>query len=337
MTATRVLQFNDCAFVARSMVSAAARVGVNWKYLSPAQVRPLKPVTGGPLRRKVTYLPYWARRVAAVSRAEVVHVHYGTSARLLGDPGVPQRPYLLTLHGSDIRRQWKDPSYHDEIQRAVDQAAHVFYANNDTADNARAARADAEFLPALVDAAKLPAWSPGEHEQTVLFVSRWDSDKGVDRQLELAAALARAVGPRVRLLGLDWGPGAEEARRAGVELLSRMPQPQFHALMAQTHVAIGQATDNFATSEFEALCMGLPMAALGTRIGRPDDGSVPPVMEGSVDDVVSQVLEALDDPTSTAHRLGSSSWALPRYGAASYVSKLVSRYDAVAQAAARTT
>ncbi|WP_200903371.1 hypothetical protein [Arthrobacter sp. RIT-PI-e] len=243
---------------------------------------------------------------------------------------------MLTLHGSDIRRQWKDPGYHDEIQRAVDGAAHVFYANNDTADNARAARPDAEFLPALVDAATLPAWAPDGDEPTVLFVSRWDEDKGVDRQLELAAALSRSIRPKARLLGVDWGPGAEEARRAGVTLLPRMTQTQFHGLMARSHLAIGQATDNFATSEFEALCMGLPMAALGHRIGRPDDGSVPPVMQGSVDDVVSQVLDTLDDAPAAARRLGSSAWALPRYDAASYIPMLESRYRIVAESAAGT-
>jgi glycosyltransferase involved in cell wall biosynthesis len=334
MTPTKVLQFNDCASVARSMVAAAARTGLKWDYLPPSKVRPVRPVTGGPMRRKAAYVPYWARRVLAVSRAQVVHVHYGTSARLLTDPGVPKRPYVLTLHGSDIRRQWKDPSYHDEIQRAVDEAAHVFYANNDTADNARAARSDAEFLPALVDAATLPAWAPDDEEPSVLFVSRWDDDKGVDRQLELAASLSRAIGPRVRLLGLDWGPGADDARRAGVTLLPRMPQGQFHAVMAQAHLAIGQATDNFATSEFEALCMGLPMAALGRRIARPDDGTVPPVMEGSVDGVVAQVLEALGDPRAAARRLDSSAWALPRYDAAAYIPMLESRYRGIARSVA---
>ncbi len=336
MTAPKVLQFNDCAFVARSMVSAAARTGLHWDYLSPSQVRPMKPVTGGPLRQKAIYFPYWARRVLAVSRAQVVHVHYGTSARLLGDPGVPRRPYVLTLHGSDIRRQWKDPKFHGEIQRAIDEASHVFYANNDTAENARAARADAEFLPALVDASELPAWSPVV-EPTILFVSRWDADKGVDRQLQLAAALSRAAGSRARLLGLDWGPGADEARKAGVTLLPRMPQPRFHELMAGAHVAIGQATDNFATSEFEALCMGLPMAALGTRLGRPDDGTVPPVMEGSIDEVVMQVMDALTEPRHTADRLGSSDWALPRYDAGSYVSRLESRYREVVESTASSS
>lgn len=333
MKAPRVLQFNDCAFVARSMVSAAARVGLTWNYVPPSQVRPPGVVRGSKLRRTVKYLPYWARRIQAVGQAQVVHVHYGTSVRLLRDPGVPKRPYVLTLHGTDIRRQWQDPDYHAEIQRAIDGASHVFYANIDTAENARAARSDAEFLPALVDAALLPSWSPEGQRPSILFVSRWDEDKGVERQLELARVVVRAVGTGVDVLGLNWGPGAHDARLAGVTLLDRMPQRKFHSLVASAHLAIGQATNNFATSEFEALCMGLPMAALGHRLPRPDDGTVPPLMEGGVEDVVSQIIGALEDPRAASSRLAGAAWANPRYDAASYVERLDRVYREVGSTA----
>lgn len=325
----KVLQFNDCAFVARNMVRAAEREGIHWDYLPPEQVRPLGAAPANPVLAKARFLPFVARRLAHLLPAEVVHVHYATSARLLKERGMPRRPYLLTLHGTDIRRQWKDPRFHTEIQTAIDGAEHVFFANNDTAGNAREARPDAEFLPALVDASSLPAWAPAQ-EPTVFFVSRWDEDKGVERQLELAAALRAALGPEVRLQGLDWGPGAAAARDAGVELLGRMSQPEYHATIARSHLTIGQASDNFATSEFEALCMGVPMAAVGHRLARPDDGTTPPVLEGSTEEVVEQALEALRDPAAAAERLGGAAWALPRYDAAAYVPRLCELYEAAA-------
>ncbi len=327
----RVLQFNDCAFVARSMVRAAGRAGITWDYLPPEQVRPLTAAPANPVLAKARFVPYVARRAAKLLRADVVHVHYATSARLLRERGMPRRPYVLTLHGTDIRKQWRDPIFHDEIQRAIDGAAHVFFANNDTAENACAARPDAEFLPALVDAATLPAWDPAP-EPTIVFVSRWDEDKGVADQLHLARSLRAAVPPGVRLLGLNWGPGAGSAADAGVELLERMPQAEFHRLVSSAHLTIGQATRNFATSEFEALCMGAPMAALGRRLPRPDDGTVPPVLEGSEDEVVEQVIGALLDPRATASRLGGAAWALPRYDAASYVARLDLLYRRIASA-----
>lgn len=325
----RVLQFNDCAFVARSMVSAAARAGLQWQYLPPEKVRP-RSVPTSPIRAKAVYVPYWLRRITAVSSADVVHVHYGTSVRLLRDPGVPRRPYVLTLHGSDIRRQWKDPRYHNDIQRAIDEAAFVFYANTDNIHDARAARADAEYLPSMIDLQRLPQWDPSESPRRVLFVSRWDEDKGVERQLRLAAELVRLVGDRAEVTGLDWGPGASEARRLGVKLMPKMPQEAFHQLIAQSHVAVGQASNYFSTSEFEALSIGLPMAALGSRLPRPDDGTVPPVMEGTVPEVVEQIAAAIEDPVRTGKELGGSDWARSRYDAAAYVSRLNSLYTELA-------
>ncbi len=327
---TKVLQFNDCAFVARSLVSAAARRGIHWNYLPPEKVRP-QVVGATGLRAKAIYAPFWIRRIGAVHHVDVVHVHYGTSVRLLRDPGVPSRPYVLTLHGSDIRRQWKDSRYHAEIQRAIDEAEHVYYANIDTESNAVAARADAEFLPALVDGERLPTWKPDSTPPSVLFVSRWDEDKGFEKQLELATALTKALGDGALVRGLNWGPGAAAARVAGVELLDRMPQGKFHDVMATSHVAIGQATNNFATSEFEALCMGLPMAALGSRLPRPDDGTVPPVMEGTIDEVVEQIQAALADPVRATNTLGGARWARPRYDSASYVDRLDDLYTSLAR------
>ena len=324
----KVLQFNDCAFVARNMVRAAARAGIGWAYMPPEQVRPMTAAPKNPLLARARFIPYVARRAVRLRAADVVHVHYGTSARLLRERGMPRRPYVLTLHGTDIRKQWSDPQFHDEIQQAIDGAEHVFFANNDTAENARLARPDAEFLPALVDAAALPSWSPAGRP-SILFVSRWDDAKGVEQQLELVRHLSAAVGSRAQVLGLNWGPGAETARKNGVTLLERMPQEDFHRIMSRAHITVGQATNNFATSEFEALCMGVPLAAVGSRLPRPDDGTTPPVIEGTQDEVVEQVVAALDDPVAVSNRLGGRDWALPRYDAAAYVPRLSALYAGI--------
>jgi len=316
------------------MVRAAQRAGITWDYLPPEQVRPMTATPANPIVARARFVPYVLRRAAKLWTEDIVHVHYATSARLLRERGMPRRPYVLTLHGTDIRKQWRDPNFHDEIQRAIDGASHVFFANNDTAENAYAARPDAEFLPALVDAATLPAWDPAP-EPTVLFVSRWDEDKGVGEQLRLARALRAALGTKARMLGLNWGPGARSAADAGVELLERMPQAEFHRVVSRAHLAIGQATKNFATSEFEALCMGAPMAALGHRLPRPDDGTTPPVLEGSEDEVLEQAVSALQDPRAAAIRLGGAAWALPRYDAASYVLRLDALYRKVAASGAK--
>lgn len=320
-----VLQFNDCAFVARSMVSAAQRAGITWDYLPPEQVRPMTAAPNNALLAKTRFVPYVLRRMSRLHSAEVVHVHYGTSVRLIRERAMPKRPYILTLHGSDIRRQWKDPRYHDEIQEAIDGAAHVLYANTDNEVDARMARSDAEFFPSVVDLARLPQWTPSGRPQ-VMFISRWDDDKGMERQLGLAEGLSNALKGKADLVGLNWGPGAREAQSRGVHLLEKMPQHKYHELLGRSAIGIGQASNYFSTSEFEALCMGVPVAALGSRLPRPDDGTVPPVMEGTVAEVVQQVLEAVADPLDASASLAGRDWAVPRYSADNYVARLQEMY-----------
>lgn len=327
----KVLQFNDCAFVARSMVSAAQRAGIAWDYLAPEQVRPMTAAPKNLLLAKARFVPYVARRLSRLHAADVVHVHYGTSVRLIRERGMPRRPYVLTLHGSDIRRQWKDPRFHDEIQRAVDQAAHVLYANTDNEVDAKMARSDAEFFPSVVDLARLPRWDPSERPQ-VMFISRWDDDKGMGQQLGLAGALSKALAGKADLVGLNWGPGAPEAEAMGVRLLEKMPQNTYHEVLGHSAVGIGQASNYFSTSEFEALSMGVPVAALGSRLPRPDDGTVPPVMEGTVEEVVQQVVEAVADPRAASARLAGRDWAIPRYSADNYVARLQEMYRRAASA-----
>src|SRR5690606_34104593 len=143
---------------------------------------------GGTLGR-LQYLPFVARRARALRRADVVHVHYATSARLIRERFMPRRPYLLHLHGTDIREQASDPRYRDEVSRAIDGAERVYYTNLDTAERATAARADAEYMPAFVDVAGLPRWTPGAGGRRVVFASRWSRVKGAETMLALAAEL----------------------------------------------------------------------------------------------------------------------------------------------------
>lgn len=323
-----VLHLNDCAGVGAHLVAAAARAGLLWDYLPPAQVRPPAGTALTGLHR-ARYVPYVLRRGRHLRRADVVHVHYATSVRLIRERFVPRRPYLLHLHGTDIRVQWRDPRFHDEVQRAVDGAWAVYYTSLDTAENAQAARPDAQFMSALVDPAELPAWRPPGSGR-IVFASRWGEEKGLARQLELAAALRRDL-PGAQLLGLAWGPGADAARAAGVELTPTMPHPRYLELLAGADVVVGQATGMVGVSELEALALGAPLAAPRTMLAYPD-GTVPPVLGGTVADVVEQVHGALSDPSAAATRLGGRAWALERAVADPYVPLLETQYEAAAAA-----
>lgn len=321
-----VLHLNDCASVGRAIVTEAARQGHRWDYLPPQKVRP-SATSGSPWIARAQYLPYVVRRALHLRRADVVHVHYATSARLLRERGMPRRPYVLHLHGSDIRTQWPDPAYHDEIQRAVDGATHVYYANLDTAEAAVTARADAEYLPILLDPQVLPRRLEPQITRAprILFVSRWDDVKGADANLALALELTRAM-PDAELLGLDWGPKAGAAAAAGVRLLPRLGRPAFLDVVASATVAVGQARPVLATSELESMAIGVPTAALGSRIPRPDDGSTPPVIEGDLAEVVNGIRNAVLDPAGTAAALGGAAWVRSRHVATPWIPRLLDVY-----------
>lgn len=322
----RVLHFNDCAFVGLNLVTAAAKQGYHWRYLGKSQVRP--PVNpGSSLAGRARWLPYFLRRTHELARAQVVHVHYATSVPLIHQRPLPRRPYFLHLHGSDIRRRWQEPQYHDQVQRAIDGAQAVFFTNLDTIEQARQARPDAIYMPAFVRPDLLPPWRyPAEGPSgKVVFTSRWDDDKGVEQQLALARA-ARQAFPKVTFEGLDWGPGAAAAAKVGVKLRAPMSHAQFLHWLAGADAAIGQANRILAISEFEAMAIGLPLAALGTRIAREDDGTTPPVIEGTPQQVLEGLSQALADPARVAAQLGGQEWVLTHHQADPWVAFLEERY-----------
>lgn len=307
----RVTHFNDCAFVARALVDAASRQGLTWAYVPPESVRPATGFGGG--ARRSAEIPYVLRHMRTAWTSDVIHVHYATAVNLLQQPYIRKRPYVLHLHGTDIRRLWKASATHDQVQRAIDGASAVFYTNLDTVEEATTARADAQYMPAFVEPQLLPEWRPGsEHgTPTVLFVSRWDDTKGVETQLETARALRAALPAATRLLGLDWGPAAAAAADLGVELVPRQNHRGFLDLVASSDVAIGQAAGIIAVSELEAMAIGptvlLPVTSL------QDGGDPPPVLLGTIDEIVEQTLVAVKDPRASSARVNARPWVLGKH------------------------
>ncbi|MEE6296774.1 hypothetical protein [Georgenia wangjunii] len=322
-----VLHVNDCAFVALNLVRAARRADLTWGYLPPAKVRPASTPEGA--LGRLQYVPFVARRARALRRADVVHVHYATSVRLIRERLMPPRPYLLHLHGTDIREQASDPRYRDEVARAIDGAERVYYTNLDTAEQARAARADAEYMPAFVDVAGLPAWAPGAGGRRVVFASRWSRVKGAETMLALAAELRRALPADVRVQGIDWGEAAPEAAQAGVELLPRASHDQYVAMLARADVVVGQASNILAVSEHEAMAIGVPVAVPSTLIPHPDGGA-PPVLSGTIAETIEHVLTTLADPVAVSRRLDARRWVTEHYTADRYVAPLQDVYRSVA-------
>lgn len=170
------------------------------------------------------------------------------------------KPFVLHLHGTDIRTLQYDPAWRDSILWGVRRARAVLYSTPDLAEHVLPLRADARYLPVPVSLAKLPP-RPASTQRRVFFSSRWEAVKGLEEQLEIARILVRELPSDYEVAGLDWGPGADEARAIGLRLVPKMPPERYLAFMASSAAVVGQSAGILSSSELEALGMGVPLYA----------------------------------------------------------------------------
>lgn len=320
-SALRALHLNDCAFVGQNIVEAADRAGLRWRLLTPEQTWP-RVIQGRTQPTRIENYRTLARIARHVAWSQVVHVHFATTVRRLRPPYIPRRPYILHLHGTDIRTLWKDPVRGPSIQSAIDGARHVFYSTRDNEENATTARPDAEYLPVFVDAPRLPEWHPQGY---VAFSSRWEDVKGLSDMLKVVRGLSAAG---IEMRGLDWGPGAPEAAELGVRLMPKMPHADFLRFLAGASAVVGQASSILSVSELEAMAIGAPLAAVGTHLPGPD-GEPIPVREGTVSEVVDAVIADAADPESASAALDSRAWTLTHHTADRYIPRISEVYRSI--------
>jgi glycosyltransferase involved in cell wall biosynthesis len=143
--------------------------------------------------------------------------------------------------------------------------------------------------------------------------------------LDLAAEIRRRA-PEIPLQGLDWGDGADAARRVGIGLLAKRPHHEFLDLLASTRVAVGQSNPMIGSSELEALGLGAPLIApfraewyegLGTLAG---------------DDTVAQadaVIAAYRDPEGAAKEQAGREYVAQRHDTPVVLTRLMELYRTV--------
>ena len=175
--------------------------------------------------------------------------------------------------------------------------------------------------------AELPAWVPAPRPR-VIFPSRWDASKGGDTLLQVAADVVAAVGgPNgADIVGLDWGDRAAEAAELGVRLIPKMPKQQFLQEIAQAHVAVGQVAGILATSELEAMGIGVPTIFADQVDGYSADLATISV---SRSDVGQAAREALADPVTTSQKLQGPEYIRVHHGAAGMIPTLEAGYAKV--------
>jgi hypothetical protein len=284
-----VLHVNDAAFTARRLIAEARRRGYRWDYLpKAAPIQEWRGVTGR--ARRAAIGAAWVARLAVRARAhDIVHVH---SASTLAHSRLGAPRFVVHCHGTDVRTAQYDPARRDGIVAGLRDAEAVFYSTPDLAEHVLPHRADAVYLPVPVDVADIPEWAPAAGTPQVVFSSRWTPDKDSATQVAVARDLVAALDGRAEVVGLDWGPQAEEARALGVRLVPRADHAAFLALLAGAHVVVGQAAGILAGSELEALATGAPLVV---PVKLPlYSAAPPPVYGGSVADTVAAVVAIVD-------------------------------------------
>jgi glycosyltransferase involved in cell wall biosynthesis len=308
----RVTQLFDCADVGKTIVKAGVSHGKPWKIIQGPWTR------GG---TKAAYYRFRLEQAAAYPRTQLWHVNMGGRAKWAR--GVFSRPYALTLHGTDIRENYWQDQHHAVMKSDIDGAGHVWYMTPDVREKAETVRPDAEYFPIPVEPDELPSWNPASKPR-VFFPSRWDASKGGDALLKTAADVVAAVGQKdVDIVGLDWGDRAAEAAGLGVTLLPRMPKDKFLLEMASAHVAVGQVAGILATSELEALGIGVPVVVADPVPGYPEDLATVSVART---DVGQAVLESLQDPRALSQRLDGPSYIRRNHSAEVMLPRLEAGY-----------
>lgn len=282
-----VLHVNDAAFTAERMIAEARRRGLDWRLLPKAA--PDQEWSGPVGRaRRAAIGGRWVARLALQARqADIVHVH---SASTVAHSRLGAPRYVVHCHGTDVRTAQYDPARRRSIVDGLRRAEAVFYSTPDLAEHVLGHRPDAVELPVPVTVDDVPVWRPGPGRPQVVFASRWSRDKGADAQLTVAGKLAAWSAGKVDLIGLRWGPLADDAAALGVRLVDRTDHLSYIRMLAGARVVVGQAAGILAASELEALAAGAPVVVpVALPLYRE-----PPVHGGGLDEAVDAVAALLD-------------------------------------------
>ncbi len=302
------LHVNDAAFTAHRMIAEATRRGYTWHFMpKAAPTQEWRGVTGK--ARKAAIGVTWAARLAVRARQhDIVQIH---SAGVLAHSRVSAPRYVLHCHGTDLRTRQYEPGWSRTIRDGLRDAEAVFYPTPELAEHVLPHRPDAIYVPIPVDVQNVAEWAPEPGRPRVFFASRWSPDKNSATQLAVASELMAAVGDRADVVGLDWGPQAEQAAALGVRLLPPCDQADYLRLIVGSSVVIGQAAGILATSELETLAAGAPLV-LPVPLPLYAD-TKPPVHGGTIADAVEATVALLAG--DGAHDLATTrTWTRDHHG-----------------------
>lgn len=295
---SRILHLGNVANTGFNMVGAARQSGRNWAL----REIPAAPSIKSP-RAWLSRASDALRYATDVPLPDLAHVHYGPNG-YYGE--LKRAPFVLHLHGSDVRVDLHRPLLGDLERRGLEKASAVLVATPDLLPLVSSLRPDVQWLPNCLPVAAARMVPEIQAEQTgdacVFFSARWDDSKG---GLGLVEAAAKLVSDGVTVLGVDWGAYAPQAREVGVRLLPKMSPHQFRNVMQKSSVVVGQfGPPVLSISDLEALASGTPLVAHLTS----ESVEYPPAVKSEVGQIQDHVNELLAD-RSVARRVAEESMA----------------------------
>lgn len=248
---------NRIAGVPEALVSEARTEGKAWA------LREIPAGRGNPLAvagKRLDDLIKWRR---TYSQADIVHVHYATN----GYYGWGNKPFVLHLHGSDVRQDWQKPGLRQVITHSLKRADAVICATPDLVPWVQDIRPDATWIPNPVPAEFLDSSNVQPRDKRIIFSSRWDNTKGLDLLLPLARIL---VERGFEVVGVDWGSDSERAAELGVKLAPLMSLPTFRDFLASGQVVVDQFQfPAFSTTDYQTLALNRPLVAAANAENAP--------------------------------------------------------------------
>ncbi|RAX22902.1 MULTISPECIES: hypothetical protein [unclassified Actinomyces] len=325
----KVLHVNDVARIGSALVRQARSIGLDWSLYDTARVDPQWSARTRTLRRALRGAAWEAGLLRRALPADLLDVH---GATVTAHTRWLRRPYVLHLHGTDIRVRRYESSYTALVERAVREARDVYYTTPDLAEHVLDLAPAATLQPVIVDIRELPVVTEkAGNRPRVLFPSRWDVAKGGATQLNLLASLREEFGDNVELEGLDWGENASTAAQDyGVVLRPRMSHRDYARWLGTGTLAVGQMTGYMSISELEVIATGTTtVMALNSRWY---DGAHPttrdvPVLGGPTEPerLLETTVEGVRQALDGARVNGGREWVAANHSPARAVERLQER------------
>ncbi len=171
-----------------------------------------------------------------------------------------QIPYILHLHGSEIRQFSPDGtpflSVTKETKEAIGKAKAVIYSTPDLASFTRPIRGDATWLPIALDNTQVGKLSKQVDFADLFFPHVWTSAKGVGRLVDLVKSLKLSQKRPLKMVGIALGEHQEAARQLGFQLVPPVSRTEHIQRMLDSRVVIGQGSGIPGATDLEAILHG---------------------------------------------------------------------------------